>query len=231
MRAVLEGVDFNDPAVPLLANADAREITTADDARNELVEHLTKGVDWVGAVERMTAAGVTTFVEVGPGRVLTGLIKRIAPDAEAVAARRRRRDRASSTYPSPLPHPSSPGGFTERAQTRLRPPRRRHRPGRHQPRRQRRPNRVGQPDARRVGPRRADQVRRQPLRAQVGRRGQGLQRNRLDGSEARPADRVERRTSGLPPRSRRWPTPASRSPTPTARRSGSSSARAPAARG
>lgn len=85
MRAVLADVPFSDPVVPLLANADAREIRTADEARNELVEHLTKGVDWVGAVERMSAAGVTTFVEVGPGRVLTGLIKRVAPDAEAVA--------------------------------------------------------------------------------------------------------------------------------------------------
>ena len=85
MRAVIEGVTFNDPVVPLIANADAHEITTADDARNELVEHLTKGVDWIGAVEHMAAAGVTTFVEVGPGRVLTGLVKRIAPDAEAVA--------------------------------------------------------------------------------------------------------------------------------------------------
>ncbi len=85
MRAVLEGVTFNDPIVPLIANADAHEITTAGDARNELVEHLTKGVDWVGAVEHMAAEGVTTFVEVGPGRVLTGLVKQIAPDAEAVA--------------------------------------------------------------------------------------------------------------------------------------------------
>jgi [acyl-carrier-protein] S-malonyltransferase len=85
MRAVIEGVEFRDPLVPLLANADAREITTAQGARDELVEHLTKGVDWVAAVERMSRAGVTTFVEVGPGRVLTGLIKRIAPDAEAVA--------------------------------------------------------------------------------------------------------------------------------------------------
>jgi [acyl-carrier-protein] S-malonyltransferase len=84
MREVIATVDFQDPLVPLIANADAREITTGDGARNELVEHLTKGVDWVAAVERMSAAGVTTFVEVGPGRVLTGLIKRIAPDADAV---------------------------------------------------------------------------------------------------------------------------------------------------
>jgi [acyl-carrier-protein] S-malonyltransferase len=86
MRATLEGIAFADPATTLLANADARPITTADGARAELVEHLTAGVDWVAAVERMTADGVTTFVEVGPGRVLTGLIKRIAPDAEIVPA-------------------------------------------------------------------------------------------------------------------------------------------------
>ena len=74
------------PATTLLANADGRPITTAAGARDELVEHLTAGVDWVGAVERMVDAGVTTFVEVGPGKVLTGLIKRIAPDAEVVPA-------------------------------------------------------------------------------------------------------------------------------------------------
>ena len=86
MRETLEDVAFHDPSAPLIANADSRTITTAEGARTELVEHLTAGVDWVGAVERMTAGGVTTFVEIGPGRVLTGLIKRIAPDAETVAA-------------------------------------------------------------------------------------------------------------------------------------------------
>jgi [acyl-carrier-protein] S-malonyltransferase len=85
MRRALADVEFRDPVVPLLANADAREITTAEAARAELVEHLTAGVDWVAAVQRMAAAGVDSFVEVGPGRVLTGLIKRIAPDAEAIA--------------------------------------------------------------------------------------------------------------------------------------------------
>ncbi|TMF40381.1 MAG: ACP S-malonyltransferase [Chloroflexi bacterium] len=84
MRRVLAEVEFHDPGVPLLANADARPITTGDDARAELVDHLTAGVDWVAAVERMTAGGVTTFIEVGPGRVLTGLIKRIAPDSDAL---------------------------------------------------------------------------------------------------------------------------------------------------
>jgi len=85
MRAVLDSVEISDPVVPMLANADARPITTADGVRTELVEHLTAGVDWVRAVETMAAAGVDTFVEVGPGKVLTNLIKRIAPDATAIA--------------------------------------------------------------------------------------------------------------------------------------------------
>ncbi|HEV8401874.1 MAG TPA: ACP S-malonyltransferase [Candidatus Limnocylindrales bacterium] len=86
MRRVLAGVAFGDPVVPLLANADAAPITTAEGCRVELVDHLTAGVDWIRIVERMAAAGVTTFVELGPGRVLTGLIKRIAPDAEVIPA-------------------------------------------------------------------------------------------------------------------------------------------------
>jgi [acyl-carrier-protein] S-malonyltransferase len=85
MRRVLDTIEFRDPAVPLLANADARALTTADACRAELVDHLTAGVDWIAAVERMVAAGVDAFIEVGPGRVLTGLIKRIAPDGEAAA--------------------------------------------------------------------------------------------------------------------------------------------------
>jgi len=86
MRAALAGIAFSDPSAPLLANRDARPIETAEDCRHELVEHLTAGVDWIRIVERMAGAGVTTFVEIGPGRVLTGLIRRIAPDAEVIAA-------------------------------------------------------------------------------------------------------------------------------------------------
>jgi [acyl-carrier-protein] S-malonyltransferase len=95
MRAAIAEVAFRDPAVPLLANADARRLTTADDCRRELVEHLTTGVDWVAAVEAMRSAGVTTFIEVGPGKVLTNLIKRIDADVETLA----------------LDNPSAPGGL------------------------------------------------------------------------------------------------------------------------
>jgi [acyl-carrier-protein] S-malonyltransferase len=85
MTRVLATVAFSDPTSPLLANADATPITSGEVARGELIEHLTRGVDWVAAVRRMSADGVTTFVEIGPGKVLTGLIKRIAPEAIAIA--------------------------------------------------------------------------------------------------------------------------------------------------
>jgi [acyl-carrier-protein] S-malonyltransferase len=85
MRAVLEKVEFREPTAALLANADARAILDGESARAELVEHLTAGVDWVAAVERMRADGVDTFIEVGPGKVLTNLIRRIDPGANAIA--------------------------------------------------------------------------------------------------------------------------------------------------
>jgi [acyl-carrier-protein] S-malonyltransferase len=85
MAAALRPVTFRDPTPPLLANADARRLETAEACRAELVDHLTTGVDWVRAVEAMHGAGVTTFIEIGPGRVLTGLIRRIVPDDTALA--------------------------------------------------------------------------------------------------------------------------------------------------
>ncbi|HSO30750.1 MAG TPA: ACP S-malonyltransferase [Candidatus Sulfomarinibacteraceae bacterium] len=85
MRAVLAMVPFAEPTTTLLANADARPLTSGAACRAELVEHLTTGVDWVRAVETMVAAGIDTFVEIGPGRVLTGLTKRITADVACLA--------------------------------------------------------------------------------------------------------------------------------------------------
>jgi [acyl-carrier-protein] S-malonyltransferase len=85
MREILAGVTFQDPRAPLLANADARLLTTGEACRGELVEHLTRGVDWIAAVETLSAAGVTGFVEPGPGKVLCGLVRRIAPNADTFA--------------------------------------------------------------------------------------------------------------------------------------------------
>ena len=85
MRRAIAATAFEEPQITLLANADATPITTAGGARAELIDHLTRGVDWIAAVGRMQSDVVTTFVEIGPGKVLTGLIKRIAPGATTLA--------------------------------------------------------------------------------------------------------------------------------------------------
>ncbi|MGH2489291.1 MAG: ACP S-malonyltransferase, partial [Candidatus Limnocylindria bacterium] len=82
---VLERVPFRDPVVPLVGNVHANMIRSAEGLREELSDHLVHGVQWVATIRNMAAIGVTDFVEVGPGRVLTGLIKRISPESEAHA--------------------------------------------------------------------------------------------------------------------------------------------------
>jgi [acyl-carrier-protein] S-malonyltransferase len=70
------------PRVPVVANDSALPMTDAAAMERELTYQLTHPVRWVQCVEYMAAQGVTTFVEIGPGRVLSGLIKRIAPGAQ-----------------------------------------------------------------------------------------------------------------------------------------------------
>jgi [acyl-carrier-protein] S-malonyltransferase len=78
---ILTRVPFRDPSVPMLGNVHASVIRTADGLRTELADHLVHGVQWTETIRRMAASGVTDFVEIGPGRVLSGLIKRITPTA------------------------------------------------------------------------------------------------------------------------------------------------------
>jgi [acyl-carrier-protein] S-malonyltransferase len=85
MRQALAEITFNAPTAPLLANADAIVLSDGEACRDELIDHLTRGVDWVTAVQAMVAAGTDTFVEVGPGKVLTGLVRRITKEATTVA--------------------------------------------------------------------------------------------------------------------------------------------------
>ena len=82
---ILARVPFRDPTVPMLGNVHGSVIRTADGLRTELTDHLVHGVQWTATVRRMVSDGVTDFVEVGPGRVLSGLIKRISPEAEVHA--------------------------------------------------------------------------------------------------------------------------------------------------
>lgn len=68
-------------AVPLVNNAEARALRTAEEIQASLIRQLPSSVLWEDSVRAMSGMGVTTFIEVGPGMVLTGLIKRILPDA------------------------------------------------------------------------------------------------------------------------------------------------------
>ncbi len=85
MDAALALVPFADPAVPVIANTTGEPLTTADGVRRELSRQLCGCVYWQQSVELMAAHGVTRFVEIGPGGVLAGLVRRIAPGAEAIA--------------------------------------------------------------------------------------------------------------------------------------------------
>jgi [acyl-carrier-protein] S-malonyltransferase len=76
----LAKVRWSDLTSPLINNAEARAISRADEIQASLVRQLPSSVLWEDTVKAMGGMGVTTFVEVGPGTVLTGLIKRILPD-------------------------------------------------------------------------------------------------------------------------------------------------------
>jgi [acyl-carrier-protein] S-malonyltransferase len=102
---VLERTPFRDPVVPVVGNVHATMIRTADGLRDELSEHLVHGVQWVATIRNMAAIGVTDFVEIGPGRVLTGLIKRISPESGAHALD----DADDGWLPSPQPSSGSKG--------------------------------------------------------------------------------------------------------------------------
>jgi len=75
-------VRWSDLRTPLINNAEARAISRAEDIQASLVRQLPSSVLWEDTIRTMGKMGVTTFVEVGPGSVLTGLIKRILPDAQ-----------------------------------------------------------------------------------------------------------------------------------------------------
>lgn len=84
LRPILDDAHFKDLWVALVSNVDASPIGTATAVRNALLRQVASPVRWVESVQRMVSMGVKRFVEVGPGNVLTGLIKRIDPNVELV---------------------------------------------------------------------------------------------------------------------------------------------------
>jgi [acyl-carrier-protein] S-malonyltransferase len=84
LRPILDEANFKDLWVALVSNVDASPIGTATAVRNALFRQVASPVRWVESVQKMISMGVKRFVEVGPGNVLTGLIKRIDSSVELV---------------------------------------------------------------------------------------------------------------------------------------------------
>ena len=80
----LDAVEFKDPAVPVVNNADARLVRSAAEASDGLKRQVTSSVRWEQSMRVLLAEGVTLFVEVGPGKVLSGLMRQIDRQAECL---------------------------------------------------------------------------------------------------------------------------------------------------
>jgi [acyl-carrier-protein] S-malonyltransferase len=73
----LESIAFNDPAFPVASNVDARLLTRGPESRDCLIRQVTGSVRWVEFIQLLIAQGATHFIEVGPGKVLSGLMRQI----------------------------------------------------------------------------------------------------------------------------------------------------------
>jgi [acyl-carrier-protein] S-malonyltransferase len=80
LARVLENIDIKTAKIPVVTNADARPVMLAEDIEHALVEQVFSPVLWEDSIVWMIEQGVTTFVEIGPGQVLSGLIKKINRD-------------------------------------------------------------------------------------------------------------------------------------------------------
>jgi [acyl-carrier-protein] S-malonyltransferase len=78
---VVDRVELRDPQVPVVANVSAEGLRTAAEIRQELCEQMIRPVRWTDSVRWMADAGAGIFLEIGPGKVLSGLIRRIQSDA------------------------------------------------------------------------------------------------------------------------------------------------------
>jgi [acyl-carrier-protein] S-malonyltransferase len=81
---VLAGVTLADPTIPVAANVTGSLITTADAARDALIRQVTGTVRWVDCIQALVAAGAMHFIEVGPGKVLCGLLKQIDSEQKSL---------------------------------------------------------------------------------------------------------------------------------------------------
>ena len=84
LAADLEGLSLDDLRIPLVSNVDAAEVSKALDARDSLIRQVSSPVRWLKSVELLISEGIDTFVEVGPGKVLSGLMRQISREVKSL---------------------------------------------------------------------------------------------------------------------------------------------------
>jgi len=82
LKKVIEATTFSNAVIPLVANTNGKILTNATEIKQELLDQLTSCVQWSSCVKNMIHAGTSIFFEVGPGEVLTGLVRRIDPSVQ-----------------------------------------------------------------------------------------------------------------------------------------------------
>ena len=86
LAAAIETTQFSTPNCPIYQNVTTTAVSTADEIKKNLILQLTAPVKWTQSVQQMVKDGASSFVEVGPGKVLQGLVKKISPEAETSSA-------------------------------------------------------------------------------------------------------------------------------------------------
>jgi [acyl-carrier-protein] S-malonyltransferase len=84
LAADLDTIQFSDSEIPLVTNVDARAVRSADLLRDSLVRQVSQPVRWLESVEFLISQGVKTFIEIGPGKVLSGLVRQIDRSVQCV---------------------------------------------------------------------------------------------------------------------------------------------------
>lgn len=90
MAKAVSNLQFQDAVIPIVANTTAQPMTSGNALKAELLNQLCHSVLWQRSIEWMTKEGTLEFVEIGPGQVLTGLIKRISRDVRAISTEAKR---------------------------------------------------------------------------------------------------------------------------------------------
>ena len=84
MAEIVANLSFHEPVIPVIGNTNAQPLTTAESVKAELLRQLCNCVQWQRSVGYMINEGVSTFIEIGPNKILTGLIRRINRDVKRI---------------------------------------------------------------------------------------------------------------------------------------------------